>query len=301
MALCLRALTASWPSVRAALRDAELAWLVPAVACAAAAMIGLALQWWRWLRAFGLHTDPVDASAWYLGGELGKYLPGSVWTVLGRGELARRGGVARGPSYASTLLAYGTMCAAAAAVCGVAGPVMALSGGPGWGWAFLPLVVLVPALVHPRILGSVLAAARKLTRGRLEAPVPSWPAMLRLVAWCLPAWLLLGLASLSLTQLLHLDASPSRIVLAAVAAWTVGFLAVPVPAGAGVRELVFVGLCGLPTSSGAAIALLARSSLLVVDAVLGVAGLLLAAHRVPRRVPPAATSPAAGSATGMAP
>jgi glycosyltransferase 2 family protein len=301
MTLCLRALTDSWPSVRTALRHAQLVWLAPAVVCAAASMIGLALQWWRWLRAFGLRTGPVDASAWYLGGELGKYLPGSVWTVLGRGELARRAGVARGPSYASTLLAYGTMCAAAAVVCGIAGPVMALTGGPGWGWAFLPLVALVPALVHPRLLRGALAVGRRLTRGRFEAPVPSWPAMLRLVAWCLPPWLLLGTASLSLTQLLQLNASPPRIVLAAVAAWTVGFLAVPVPAGAGVRELVFVGLCGLPTASGAAIALLSRSSLLLVDAVLGVAGLLLAARRAPRRVPAAAASPAAGSASGMAP
>jgi hypothetical protein len=301
MALCLHALTDSWPSVRTALRHAQLGWVAPAMVCAALSMIGLALQWWRWLRAFGLRPGPVDASAWYLGGELGKYLPGSVWTVLGRGELARRAGVARGPSYASTLLAYGTMCVAAAAVCGVAGPVMALSGGPGWGWAFLPLVVLAPAAVHPSLLRAALAVGRKLTRGRLDAPVPSWPAMLRLVAWCAPAWLLLGSASLSLTQLLHLDVSPTRIVLAAVAAWVVGFLAVPVPAGAGVRELVFVALCGLPTASGAAIALLSRTSLLLVDAVLGGSGLLLAARRVPQPAPATPTSPTAGSVSGIAP
>jgi uncharacterized membrane protein YbhN (UPF0104 family) len=248
-------------------------------------MIGLALQWWRWLHAFGLNTKPVDASAWYLGGELGKYLPGSVWTVLGRAELARRGGVARGPSYASTLLAYGTMCAAAGAVCGAAGTAMALAGGPRWGWAFTPLLLLVPVLVHPRVLRLVLALGRKVSAGRLDAPVPSWPVLVQLVGWCVPAWVLLGASSLFMTRLLDLHPSPTRIVLAAVAAWTVGFLAVPVPAGAGVRELVFVALCGLPAAPGTAVALLSRTSLLLVDAVLGATGLLIAAHHASRPTP----------------
>jgi uncharacterized membrane protein YbhN (UPF0104 family) len=297
IALCVRALADSWPSVRTALRHAQLGWLAPVLVCSAASMVGLALQWWRWLRAFGLDTGPVDASAWYLGGELGKYLPGSVWTVFGRGELARRAGVGRGPSYASTLLAYGTMCAAAAAVCGATGTALALGGGPHWAWAFTPLLVLAPGVVHPRVLRRALAVGRALTRGRLEAPVPTWQGMLRLVGWCIPAWLLLGAASVSLTRLLDLDVSPTRIVLAAVTAWIVGFVAVPVPAGAGVRELVFVALCGLPTGSGSAVALLSRSSLLLVDAVLGAAGLMIAARRAPRR----AAAPAAGPASGVAP
>ena len=296
IALCARELTDSWPSVRAELRHARLGWLAPALACAAAFVLVLALQWWRWLLAFGIRTNPVDASAWYLGGELGKYLPGSVWTVLGRGELARRGGIARGASYSSTLLAYGTMCVAAAMVCGVAGPAMGLAGGPSWGWLFLPLLVLAPAVVHPKALGPALAAAGRVTGGRLDAPTPRLPTLVSLIGWCAPAWVLLGVASLSFTKLLSLDAAPARIILAAVAAWTVGFLAVPVPAGAGVRELVFVALCGLPTASGAAVALLSRSSLLLVDAALGATALIVAGRRAPRRAA-APTAPAVTEST----
>ncbi len=298
---CVRELTDSWPSVRTELRHARLGWLAPALACATAFVLVLALQWWRWLLAFGIRTNPVDASAWYLGGELGKYLPGSVWTVLGRGELARRGGIARASSYSSTLLAYGTMCVAAGMVCGVAGPAMALAGGPGWGWLFAPLLVLAPAVVHPTLLRPVLAAARRLTGGRLDAPAPPVSTLASLVGWCAPAWVLLGVASLSLTRLLSLDASPSQIILAAVAAWTVGFLAVPVPAGAGVRELVFVALCGLPTASGAAVALLSRSSLLLVDAVLGATALVVAGRRAPGRIPAPAAAPSSGSTPGLLP
>jgi hypothetical protein len=76
----------------------------------------------------------------------------------------------------------------------------------------------------------------------------------------------------------------------------VGFLAVPVPAGAGVRELVFVALCGLPAAPGAAVALLARASLLLVDAALGAAGLAIAARRTRREAAAVAVPSASGPA-----
>jgi glycosyltransferase 2 family protein len=301
VAFCAREIAASWPSVRTSLRDAAVGWLAPAMTCAAVSMIVLALQWWSWLLALDIEAGPLDASTWYLGGELGKYLPGSVWTVLGRAELARRGGVARSVSYASTLLAYGTMCLSAGVMCGLAGAAMALRGGPAWGWAFLPLLVLAPAAVHPAVMRHVMAFGRRVTRGRFDAPTPSWPVMLRLVAWCLPAWLLLGLGSLSFTEMLNLNATPSRVVLAAVAAWTVGFLAFPVPAGAGVREVVFVAMCGLPAGPGAAVALLSRTSLLLVDAVLGTIGLVLATRRPLPPSPVTTTAANAGPTARIAP
>jgi hypothetical protein len=288
IALCGRALGDSWSSVRFSLRHAHLTWLVPALVCAAAAMAGLALQWWRWLRELGFEASPLDAAAWYLGAELGKYLPGGVWTVLGRGELAHRGGgLDRARAYASTLLGYATMCVAAAVVCGVCGPVAAATGGPAWGWAFGALLPL-----HPVLLRRALTIGRTVSRGRLDAATPTWAAAGRLVAWAVPSWVLLGVFSVGLTRLLGLDAVTARIMLAAVAAWTVGFLAVPVPAGAGIREIVFVALCGLPAGSAVAVALLSRAALVLVDALLGAGGLAVTARRSRHRPAAASASPA---------
>jgi len=61
-----------------------------------------------------------------------------------------------------------------------------------------------------------------------------------------------------------------RIGVATTLLWTAGFVAVPVPAGAGIREAVFVASSGLPTGIGATIAIGSRLVFLLAD-VLGVA------------------------------
>ena len=80
-----------------------------------------------------------------------------------------------------------------------------------------------------------------------------------------PAWLGIGSVSWALAVALGFDISPVGIVGATVAAWLAGFLAIPVPGGAGVREATFVLLCGLPRAEAAAIAVAARVIFVGVD------------------------------------
>jgi hypothetical protein len=47
--------------------------------------------------------------AWYYSGEIGKYVPGGVWPVVGRGELARRGGVPAGRAYSGVVLSLAAL------------------------------------------------------------------------------------------------------------------------------------------------------------------------------------------------
>lgn len=276
VALCVYTLVDQWSSISDALRQASLAWLVVAFVASGLSMIGLGLLWWRCFHVFGTPIRVVHALTWYFGGELGKYLPGGFWQVVGRGELARRGGVRRSTGYATTLISYAAMCVGAAATCGLLAPVVALDGG-GLGWA-LSLLLLVPVgvvVVHPAVLGRLLRLGGRLTKGRLDLDPPDWSAMLGLIARAVPTWLLLGAASVAVTASLGYDQHPARIAFAAIAAWILGFLAVPVPAGAGVRELIFVGLCGLASGPAVAVAAIARLLLVVVDAVGGVTGLWL--------------------------
>jgi glycosyltransferase 2 family protein len=295
IALCVRTLADSWPQVRTAVANANVAWLLAALACSAASMIGLGLLWWRCLQLFGAPAKPAAAVAWYFGGELGKYLPGGVWTVLGRGELAHRSGLTtRGVGYTTTLISYGVMCVAAAVVDGVLAPFVAIDGGLGWTWALLLLVPLGVAVVHPAVLGRLLAATRQLTRGRLDLSPPPWPAMLRLIGCSVPTWVAIGAAAVLITEALGYHQDPSRVAFAAITAWIVGFLAVPVPAGAGLRELIFVLTCGLAAAPATAVAAIARLMLLVVDGTGGVLGLWYARHTI---APPTAVAAARADST----
>lgn len=270
VAFCVRTLVHSWSEVRAVLSGANVGWLSVAVALSAAAMLVLALMWWQCLRLFGVPAGAGSAVAWYFGGELGKYAPGGIWTVLGRGELARRGGVDRSSTYATTLVSYGVMCAAAAVVCGALAP----GAGASWlGWTLLPLVACGLAAVHPAILGRALQLTRRVSRGRLDLPAPAWRSSLRLLAWTVAAWALLGAAAVAVTAAFGVHQHPARVALAAVAAWIIGFLAVPVPAGVGIREVLFVALCGLATTEATTIAVIMRALLVFVDAAGGAVAL----------------------------
>lgn len=273
--LLVRALADEWSTIGPAVRDLDPVPLAGAFVCSAAAMTGLALLWWRCLHLFGSPASAADSIAWYFGGELGKYLPGGVWQVLGRGELARRGGhVTRSAAYATTLISYGAMCVGAGVACGLVAPFLALSGrGLGYGWLMVALVPLGLAAIHPAVLGRILALGRRVTKGRLDLQAPPWGRMLVLVLWSVPTWVFTGLAAVLVTESLGFDQSPARVAFAAVAAWIIGFLAIPVPAGAGLRELLFVGISGLVVGPGAAVAALSRLLFIVVDGVGGLLGL----------------------------
>lgn len=276
---CVKTLVDAWSRIGPAIADASLAWSGVALGCAALAMTGLGLLWWRCLATFGERRPPGLTLAWYFAGELGKYLPGGIWPVVGRGELASRGGVSRTTGYGTTLVAYGCMSAAALGVCGALGPITALTGHLGWSWTLIVLVPVALLAVHPAVLGRAGGLGNRLSRGRLTIPGRSWAAMARLVGWSVPAWVLLGLSSAALTEALGYHDVVPQIVLAAVAAWIIGFLAVPVPAGVGLREIVFIALSGLPTAEGTAVAAGARLLLVVVDALGGVAGLVYVSLR----------------------
>jgi uncharacterized membrane protein YbhN (UPF0104 family) len=280
--LLARTLAGQWSEVRSSIVHASFGWLAVGLASSAVSMTGLGVLWWRCFHIFGAYPRLRDAVSWYFGGELGKYLPGGVWQVLGRGEMAQRGNVRRSTAYATTLISYGAMCVAAAIACGVLAPIASADGdGLGWGWLLLLLIPVGVAAVHPAFFGRILAFARKATKGRLALDPPPWNQMLGLIAWAIPTWLFLGGASVAVTAALGYDQHPARIAFAAIAAWILGFLAVPVPAGAGLRELVFVGLCGLESAPATAVAAIARLLLIVVDGLGGLLGLWFARQHTP--------------------
>src|SRR5437870_19557 len=63
------------------------------------------LVWRRSLDELGSRVGVREASKIYLIGQLGKYLPGSVWAFFAQMELARKAGVPRSRSFAASVVA----------------------------------------------------------------------------------------------------------------------------------------------------------------------------------------------------
>lgn len=292
-----RRLAGDWDEVTDALGDARPAWIAGAFLLAVAGMTAIAVPWRRALRLLGGDLPWGDTVARYYLGELGKYLPGGVWPVVGRGELARRAGVPRAGAYGSVALSLAALYLAAVFLA-VAGLPFLLAGGEGdgdgagryvWVAALLPVGVVA---LHHRVIARALGLGERVLHRRLDVDVPRWRQSLALVACYAPSWLLIGTATWAVARGLGADAGWLDVAPAAVVSWIVGFMLVPVPGGVGVREAVFVAAAAsLDPGLAAAVALVARVLFVLSDA-LGalVASAWLARHR------PAATDP--GDAPG---
>lgn len=285
------ALVRSWDEVAAAFGDGPLWLVLLMVTLAAATMSWTAVVWVLVLRALGGDLGIWRGSGIFFVGEAAKYLPGALWSVVGRGELAAQHGVERGTAYASALVSMGlNYVIAAAGACVVLLPIV-LATSPGVGGAALWFLVVLPVgvlLLHPRAVGVAQRVAERLLRRELGIRRLPWGSMIRLAALYLPVWGLAGLTSVAAVGLVDADASPVRVVFAACLAWLVGFLVVPVPSGLGVREGVFAAAMSaeLTSSQALAAALLARFAFIAADsigALLGMAALRSRRHEVVAR------------------
>ncbi len=275
-AFVVRTLLRDWEEIEDALAGAEVGWLGLGLVLATAGMTAIALPWRRALRLLGGDLPLGQLVARYYVGEIGKYLPGGVWPILGRGELARRHGVRRSAAYGSVALSLVALYLGALFVVGAGLPAL-LAGGDGTGP--IGVLVLLPlglAALHPRVLRPAVRLAERVARRPLDLQLPSWRSSVTLVGLYVPAWVAIGAGTWCVARALDPTADVASVGVAAVLSWVVGFVLVPVPGGVGVREATFVAAAGsLDPGIAAATALAARLLFVLVDGVGAAAGSLV--------------------------
>lgn len=270
LALCgafiVRLLIDDWAQVSELVSHASWTWLITALVLATLGMTAIAYVWADALAVMGGSMRRSQSVAWYYVGEIAKYLPGSIWAAVGRGEIARRRGIPAGEAYPSVFLSLIALYIAAVLGAAILVPfdlAHTADAGPA-----LLLLVLVPVglgCLHPRVLGVVIEFTERVTRRSIPVRIPAWRDSVLLVVRYLPAWAGIGLATWAVAVALPgVDAPVVRIVLATLLAWTAGFVT-PTPGGAGVREAVFIAVSGLASGPAVAVAVTARIIFVLVD------------------------------------
>jgi len=280
LALGISAVAGQWHDVRPALErlpvhDVALSGL------AGLAAIGCAVPAWRSLLAdVGSRLPLLPAARVFLLGQLGKFVPGSVWVVVAQTELGRGYGVPRRRSATAGLLAMGVSLATALVTAAAFLPLGSAQLRHRYWWLTLVAVAALALLAPPVLTPVVERGLRLLRREPLERPL-SWAGVGRAGGWSIAGWLLYGVhvwllaRGLGGTGALLLARSTGAFAVA----WSLGFLVVVAPAGAGIREVALgVALAAaLPGGAGAATALAVISRLLLTAGDLvgaGLAGLL---------------------------
>lgn len=288
-----------WAQVSELVAHAAWGWLVAGFAFAVIGMSVIALTWADALAVMGGRMRRSQALAWYYVGEIAKYLPGSIWAAVGRGEIARRRGVPAPQAYPSVFLSLIALYLAAALTAALLLPFdLADSSDAGPALLLLLLVPIGIAGLHPKVLGIAVEFAERVSKRSIPIRIPEWRSSVLLVVRYVPAWAGIALATWCVAVALpDVDAPLLRLSLATVLSWTAGFLT-PTPGGAGVREAVFIAVSGLASGPAVAVAVTARIIFVLVD----VGGALISAPFTGRKVRPVDSvgSPAFGPSPNLA-
>lgn len=281
LAVAVYQLVKQWPEVSHTL--ASLPW--PAVVLSfLAVLLGILLGPFMWrivLQDLGTPVRKSDASMIFLVGQLGKYIPGSVWAFLLQMELAKTVGVTRVRAFTASLVSTGLGIVASLIAGFLAMPVI-LDGHEQLLWVFI-LLPLGLVLLHPRPLTWIVSKVLKVLR---RDPLPkqlSGGAIVKTVALALATFALLGVHLWLLADSLGSPGLSGLLLCtgAMALAMTSGLLAFFLPSGIGAREVVLVAALAttLPSGSALALAVVSRVMFTVVDLVSAGGAALLARAR----------------------
>lgn len=290
----------NWDAVRA---DLGLLSPLDYVAASGAAVGGLLLLWATWsvvLGGLGTTIPRHDSMTIYFAAQLGKYVPGSVWPAIIQARLGRRNGASASSMVISYALWMGVLCAVGAIT-----SVLVLTNGDievAW-WVIagcvLAALVALPVFLHDRGLPQLITWAMR--RSGRSTETIRLPAAAGREATVLSAatWLVFGLHAWFLARPLGAGLAELPLVIGAFAlAFVAGIVAVPLPAGAGLRETILVLTLGaaIGRSGAITVALLSRLIMILMEVLLasltGVPGALRWAREDRAVLDPDAAPPA---------
>jgi glycosyltransferase 2 family protein len=273
VALGVIAVVGEWHGVRDAMARLSLSALTGSLLVVLAALLVSMVLWRLLLAGMGSPLPYRVAARILFVGQLGKYLPGTVWPVVAQMELGRDHGVPRRRSVTAFVLlmlfTFTTGLLVAVAMLPLATTVQIRT----FRWAFLLIPVLL-VLLHPRVLNPLFDVLLRLIRRPAHEVPLTWQVSLRAIGTGAAQWLVYGFHIWLLG--VQLGADPVALLPLAIGgfalAWCIGYLGVITPAGLGVREVALVAVLSPLLSQADAIVLALASRVLIT-----LADLLLAA------------------------
>lgn len=197
--------------------------------------------------------------------QMGKYLPGKVWLLLGRFYFYDSKGKSRKTLTVALYFETVTMIAAAGLLFFASLFFLKEVQSAPFQWAFLWLALILPAALfslHPRILQRLSNGILRFLKKEPITISMSYPDILRVLGVCLCSWAMGGVGFyLFVDSVFPVSSSHILFLTGALAiSNTLGLLALFAPSGLGVREGVLVFLLSsiMPGSVAVVLSVLTR-------------------------------------------
>jgi hypothetical protein len=266
-----------WDSVRNTIRALSWKSLLAAQLTVLLGMCATVKVWQHLLAAMGTRVRYSAAAQVNFIGQLGKYLPGSLWAFVMQTQLGKRYRIPRARSLVALMLSAGLTVVTGVSLASFAAGQLSHRWGPvSWLLAFAPLLLLT---IVPAVLTRIAnLALRLLRKPRFDVHLVGIEVVQALL-WSVLSWLLFGSQLWLLTgSLAKQSLTGYAVCTAAIAlAMSAGFLAFVLPSGVGVREAIIVAALAPLAAGGPALAIALTSRLLftIADVLTAAVALLL--------------------------
>lgn len=250
-----------WDAVSKTISSLSWQSLAIAITSVVVGMFATVKVWQHLMAAQGVSLPYTRAVQINLVGQLGKYLPGSVWSFLLQAQLGRRYGVPRAKALVTLVLSAGLSIATALTLSVFAIDPLRRSWGP-FAWLLI-LGPLALVMAVPRVMTWISnTLLRIMRRPKLDAPIIArhipWA-----IGWSILSWLLFGVQLWGLASSLGELSFQNYLLVTGVfaLAMSAGFIAFVLPSGVGVREAVVVAGLSPIMATGPALAFALTSRL----------------------------------------
>lgn len=274
VAAVVYAVVSQWAEVKLAIRDMAWQSVLLAFACVVAGSLTAVLSWRALLAEEGHPLAPLEAARIFLVGQLGKYLPGSVWSVVVQMELANRSGVPRARTFTASLCWIGLSLSSALTVGLIGLPVIAEAANPLI-WGLVALLPVALACSHPVVLTKIVDLILRVLR---KPPLPhvfTWKGVLQAFGWLLVTWFFYGAQLWLLGNSLGAPGLSGfvRCLGGFALALGAGVVFVVAPSGAGAREALIVAALSGAMGKGEALGVAVVSRMVFTVADIALAGI----------------------------
>lgn len=280
----VRRLQHDWPTVRDALGHLRWWWITVSVIPGFLYFIPRVVAWRSLLGTLGVRVSFWQSGKIWINSEIIRYIPGNVWSVLGRVTQATSLGTSKTVVFSSMVLEALQLSAACAGLSAVL-----LIGFPEWtfpGRAMLLAAAAAATLLagNRRVVQWFVSIVFRVLKRRDAVPVVS--AQFRAYGWMLFSWLCFSLFQLCITFALGITfgiADSVTLMGAFLLSWLIGYLSFITPSGLGVREAAIVVLLrpfmGIPEAI--IVAVVSRVFMILVE-ILGLTIVNIAAAAKPK-------------------
>jgi glycosyltransferase 2 family protein len=279
LACCAYGLAAEWPQVQPWIGRLRAYSIAGSVVAAMAASYCMMLAWRTLLADLGSPLPVLVAARVTFVAQLGKYVPGAVWSFAAHVELGHDYDVPRRRGAASVIVALAVAVAVGLLIAAIALPLCSPDIARRYMLALLLVPVIAVCLVPPVLQRLLNIALRVIRQEPLDQQL-SWRGLGRALAWTGLGWVLLGLQVWFLLADVTRDGPRSMLLaLGAYAlACSVALVLIIFPNGIGAREVLLAAALAPLLAPGAAlaVALMARVVTTVSDLAWGGIGLMIA-------------------------